>query len=138
MKNKRKSVISIVILILLIIGIITIFSGNKKYILKISKNESIVRIISQRNDSKGKLELISKDIISQVVEIIKGEGRKTKKESISDQPNVEKYYTVTFKDSEEIIYIYEKEGKYYIEQPYNGIYEITLEEHNKIMEYLAF
>lgn len=35
-----------------------------------------------------------------------------------------------------VIYMYIKDDRYYIEQPYNGIYQITYDEYNSIAKYV--
>ena len=49
---------------------------------------------------------------------------------------MEEYYIVNFKGTEQVMYLYTKSDKYYIEKPYDGIYEITQEEYNNILKYL--
>lgn len=65
-----------------------------------------------------------------------GTGRTTKEESIQDIPTgMEESITITFNSGEKTtVFVYKKADKYYIEQPYNGIYEITQEEYNDIMQ----
>ena len=50
----------------------------------------------------------------------------TKKESVQDVPQVESYIKIDFQfeTGTSTIFAYEDSGKYYIEQPYQGIYEI--------------
>ena len=62
-------------------------------------------------------------------------------ESIDDVPaNPDLLYLVKFKNTSEnykSAYIYKKGNKYYIQQPYNGIYQITKDEYiivKKIIE----
>ncbi len=54
-------------------------------------------------------------------------GELTSKISVQDSPNVNEYIHVDFQPSNGLshYYVYEKEGKYFIEQPYNGIWEIS-------------
>ena len=40
------------------------------------------------------------------------------------------------KDSIAVIYIYEDNSLYYLEQPYNGIYQMSGDEYNGIVKYL--
>ena len=49
----------------------------------------------------------------------------TKKQSTQDIPNVDKYGKIKLmtKEDNETLYYYEKKGKYYIEEPYIGIYQ---------------
>ena len=50
----------------------------------------------------------------------------TKKESVQDFPQVESYIKIDFRleTGTSTIFAYEDSGKYYIEQPYQGIYKI--------------
>ena len=50
----------------------------------------------------------------------------TKKESVQDCPQVESYIKIDFQfeTGTSTIFAYEDSGKYYIEQPYQGIYKI--------------
>ena len=50
----------------------------------------------------------------------------TKKESVQDCPQVESYIEIDFQfeTGTSTIFAYEDSGKYYIEQPYQGIYKI--------------
>lgn len=53
------------------------------------------------------------------------EASLTKKKSTQDVPEVKVYgkITITIKSEEKILYYYEKDGKYYVEVPYGGIYQ---------------
>ena len=145
--NKIKLAIFIILAIVLIIVAVCIFS--KKYTLVINDADNIIcikllkkktnikSVISQKNTSGGKIEVSSKTLISEIVAAISSE-RTTKQKSEGEIPNVEEYYTITFKDSEQKIYMYIKDGVCYIEEPLNGIYKITQEEYDKIMQYLYF
>ena len=50
----------------------------------------------------------------------------TKKESVQDFPQVESYIKIDFRleTGTSTIFAYEDRGKYYLEQPYQGIYKI--------------
>lgn len=50
-----------------------------------------------------------------------------KEESIQDVPDVDKYGKIVLmsKENEKTLYYYEKKDKYYIEEPYVGIYQYT-------------
>ena len=133
--NKIKLASFIILTIVLIIVAVCIFS--KKYTLVINDADNIKSVISQKNTSGGKIEVSSKTLISEIVAAISSE-RTTKQKSEGEIPNVEEYYTITFKDSEQKIYMYIKDGVCYIEEPLNGIYKITQEEYDKIMQYLYF
>ena len=53
-------------------------------------------------------------------------SKPTKKESVQDDPQAESYIRIDFRHETGTITIfaYEDRGKYYLEQPYQGIYKI--------------
>lgn len=61
------------------------------------------------------------------VEIVKviNSAESTKEESVQDVPDAEQYGKIILvsKEDERTLYYYEREGKYYIEDPYVGIYQ---------------
>ncbi|QUN14477.1 DUF5301 domain-containing protein [Clostridium sp. C1] len=83
-------------------------------------------------------ELTDQDAIADIATLLK--GKKTQQESINNTPfNVSqkirlefhsKYGDITF------IYLYKKDNQYYIEEPYNGIYQMSEDEYNSITRYL--
>ena len=64
------------------------------------------------------------------------DNEKTHIESVNDIPvNPDILYFVKFKNDSgnyKSAYIYKKDNQYYIEQPYNGIYQITEDEYTRI------
>lgn len=54
------------------------------------------------------------------------EAEPSSKESVQDVPMVENYIKIYFRfeTGTSTLFAYEDEGKYYVEQPYQGIYEI--------------
>ncbi len=121
----------IIILVLISIGIIY-FSRNKKtYKIELPQIEHISNITIEQN---GNNKLINeKQEIEKLLQVI--ETKTTNKQSIQDTPvNVENYIKIEFNSSEnrKTIYIYKKNNTCYMEQPYNGIYEISIEEYNLI------
>lgn len=62
-------------------------------------------------------------------------GELTKRESVNDSPNEASYLQIIFQAQEEIFYyyLYEKEGKHYLEQPYNSILEVSPDTKNAIL-----
>ena len=64
----------------------------------------------------------------------------TNEESVNDQPtNVEEYITIKFhhkisEDNPSIVYLYDKKGNYYLEQPYSGIWKLKDEVYDEINE----
>lgn len=61
--------------------------------------------------------------IEQFVDVLT-KGEATTKESVQDIPNVESYgkVDISYNDKVSTIFYYTEDGKYYIEQPYQGIY----------------
>jgi beta-lactamase regulating signal transducer with metallopeptidase domain len=59
-------------------------------------------------------------------------GKKTNIQSINDVPDVDGYKKAEVYD--EVYYIYEKNGKYYVEKPYQSVDEITSESYYKIIQ----
>ena len=63
--------------------------------------------------------------ISEIIADISS-SKPTKKESVQDVPQADSYIKIDFRHETGIITIfaYEDRGKYYLEQPYQGIYKI--------------
>lgn len=62
--------------------------------------------------------------VEDIVKVING-AASTKEESVQDVPDAEQYGKIILesKEDERTLYYYEREGKYYIEEPYVGIYQ---------------
>ena len=60
----------------------------------------------------------------------------TKKESVQDFPQVESYIKIDFRleTGTSTIFAYEDRGKYYLEQPYQGIYKIDSQLFERLQE----
>ena len=65
----------------------------------------------------------NKEWIEQFVDIL-ANTEATNKESVQDIPNVENYgkVDISYDNKKTTIFYYTEKGKYYIEQPYQGIY----------------
>lgn len=135
MKTNKTKIAILVGVVVLIICAIFIFTG-KKYTLVIKDTENITTVLSQKNTSTSKIEISSKTLINEIITAISNE-RVTKNESKTETPTADEYYTITFNGTNQKIYMYTLDGKFYIEEPLNGIYEIPQEEYDKIMRYLV-
>lgn len=99
----------------------------------IPKEESISYISITHSGTPQKSKLIKdKDEIAYIVSTITNGAKRTKKESVSDQPvNCAEYYTFGFysdtggDSSASVFYLYTERGKHYIESPYLGIWKIS-------------
>lgn len=65
--------------------------------------------------------------VEDIVKVING-AASTKKESVQDVPDAKQYGKIILvsKEDERTLYYYEREGKYYIEEPYVGIYGVGI------------
>ena len=60
----------------------------------------------------------------------------TKKESVQDVPQAESYIKIDFQfeAGTSTLFAYEDSGKYYVEQPYQGIYKIDSQLYSRLQE----
>ena len=60
----------------------------------------------------------------------------TKKESVQDVPQAESYIKIDFQfeTGTSTLFAYEDSGKYYVEQPYQGIYKIDSQLYSQLQE----
>ena len=128
-----------IILYVLLFGFIifgtTACGKEKEYILTIGKLEEVSSItidtLAQKDNIK---EFDDKTSINAIYNIFS--DKTTNVESINDNPsNPDVLYLVKFNHSDgdsKTAYAYKKGNKYYIEQPYNGIYQISEEEYKSI------
>lgn len=127
--------LSINLLLIIIVGLYAFIKDKKEYILTLPSVDNVESIEISKNQNRI---LVKKD--KTVEEIISSlNNKKTNNESIEDFPsNISELYKINFihkEISSSTIYLYKRKNNYYIEQPYNGIYEITESEYNKILSY---
>ena len=135
---------------ILIIAIVALVLGGVFYIVKkmltaenlytfnISKTDGLKSILLSKGTEQKKITDLQE--IEDIIYVLDGDGRTTKKESINDYPvgikEPIKVESDNKKDSIAVIYIYEDNSLYYLEQPYNGIYQMSGDEYNGIAKYL--
>ena len=122
----------------LIINIIkTIF--RKNYTLNVPKLSDILIIELQENEKNKHMTIEDNENILEIYNIISNNKKATRTESINDTPIESKYIKIDLAGKEkEITTLFAYEGdneKYFIEQPYNGIYEITEKDYNTFTQY---
>ena len=110
---------------------------NKEYVINLFELKEISSItIDTLAQYDNKKEFKDKESIEEIYEVFA--DKKTNVESVNDIPvNPDILYFVKFKNESgnyKSAYIYKKDNQYYIEQPYNGIYQITEDEYTKIEE----
>ncbi len=139
MKNKLIYILILFMCVGAVLGIYCYNTLNKtEYTLNLPKEaENYSNITIEYN---GDARVIEKsENIQSILNKLIGSERITKKESIQDNPietEEEFKIDITFdKGATSTIFVYKKADKYYIEQPYNGIYEITQEEYNSINKF---
>lgn len=143
MKKKQIVLIGIgvVIVFAIIFGIAYHFRDRRTYSLNIPQVENL-ESISLKVNEKGKPYNASyneEEVMKKILDNIAGTKRITKKESIQDYPiNADDVIIVEFYFKEQgssMLYLYKKNNKFYIEQPYNGIYKISEDEYKSVNNY---
>lgn len=128
---------------ILLLSVITLtLSGcaiGKKYMVDLEEIKYINKVsIDTMALENNVTTIFDEKVISELYGIFA--NKETSKESTSDNPNnADKLYFLTFYTTDEdssSIYIYSKDNKYFIEQPYNGIYKSTKEEFDIVEKYL--
>ena len=139
--NKKNKLIFIFVLFMAIGAILGIVCHNKinksKYALNLPVSEDLFSIVLEQNEKE--TEIKESEKIKDILNALNAVKRTTSKQSIQDSPvNVDNEIKVDFNFKEEgtsTVFVYEKNDKYYIEQPYNGIYRISPDEYNSIEKY---
>lgn len=139
------------ILITVIVALVLVFGGGSYFAKKMTTPQNLYTLNISKADGLQSISLsketVQKEItdmqeIEDIIYVLDGGGRTTKKESTNDYPiDIEQPIKVELKsgikkDSISVIYIYEDNAQYYLEQPYNGIYQISGDEYNGISKYL--
>lgn len=132
---KRMHTVMVMILLVLLLGA----CGKTTYTLKLPALEKLSSATLTQGE---RVRTLSEEADVEAVLSTLAAGRTTRSESIQDAPvGVDTPIRVDFVFREggvSVLWVYtnEKRGKYFIEQPYNGIYEITVEEYETIAAYL--
>lgn len=139
----KKENLKFVIVFFICIGVllfILCFNKTNKYFytLNIPSDDSVYNINLEQNGKR--IEVNKKDKIKDIIYIIVKVKRTTTNESIQDSPiNVDNVIKIDFEYGEDkttTVFVYKKKDKYFIEQPYNGIYKISQYEYNLIEKYI--
>ncbi len=139
MKNSKVIVVVILVALVAIVGIAIFCNNVRKYELRIP-GLSDVSFISLEQQDKG-VDIRNEEEIQSMMNTLGGVNKVTKMPSTQDKP-VDSEDEILIKlnkdeSSFKTLYIYRKAEKYYLEQPYNGIYEITQEQYNELSRVLA-
>lgn len=112
----------------------------RSYELTLPEQEKLVRITIESGEKQ--TEITDEGEIEEVIYVLSGggKGRTTNDESINDAPvNADVLIMVNFYFKEQgasTLFVYQRGGRYYIEQPYDGVYRISNDEYNAIEKYV--
>lgn len=141
--RKEVKIALVVLGIILLVGIIVgIFlnSNKRNYELNLPQQEKISSIVIKSNTNSA--EVTDNEEIKDIIYVLSesGNGRTTKEESIQDYPvNSDNIVQVNFvfnESGKSTLFVYMKNGNYYLEQPYNGIYIINGDAYNSIEKFI--
>lgn len=141
MVKNKKVIILIVIFVCtgVVLGILY-YNDTKKcsYTLNLPLDDSVYSINMEQED---KVVMINEqEKIKDIVFVISKVKGATTSKSVQDSPvNAENVIKINIEYSESNIltlFIYKKKNKYFIEQPYNGIYRISFDEYYSIEKYI--
>lgn len=137
MKGKNIVILIVFILVILIFTLCFAIINKPKYNLKLPEISDVSSIFVFLNDNEVKLD--KEEEITSIITTLMSNGRTTKIESIQDFPvNVSNVITIKIyhkSSGSSTLFVYERKGNYYLEQPYNGIYEISSDEYNSILNF---
>ncbi len=136
--KKNFLILAAIIIGILIIIVTYLFLTRESFSLKLPEIEKIVSI---KLEEGKQIKIISdKNKIKTINEIIAKTNYKTHNKSKTEMPvGYNTLIKLSFNYEDEVattIYIYTKNGKYYLEQPANGIYEIDISVFDSIENYL--
>ena len=137
MKGKNIVILIVFILVILIFTLCFAIINKPKYNLKLPEISDVSSISVTLNDNEIKLD--KEEDITSIITTLMSNGRTTKIESIQDFPvNASNVITINIyhkSSGSSTLFVYERKGNYYLEQPYNGIYEISSDEYNSILNF---
>ncbi len=137
MQRKFFIILIIILLMLMILGIFYYFMNSRTYNLKLPQLEKLESISLEQDTNKKVIN--DNEKMKDIINILNERERTSKEESIQDSPvNTSNKVKIDFNFKEtgaSTLFVYERNNKYYIEQPYNGIYRISMDEYNSIEKY---
>lgn len=142
MRKRKNHTLITAAVVLLLFGIMAAFIFclfRRGYELHLPAQEKLAGISVE--GETGQADITDGEEMEDLIYVLGGSGsRNTKEESISDAPvNAEGLLRVDFHFAEEgtsTLFVFKRDGQYYIEQPYNGIYKINGDEYNAVGKYI--
>ena len=137
MQRKFFIILIIILLMLMILGIFYYFMNRRTYNLNLPQLEKLESISLEQDTNKKVIN--DNEKMKDIINILNERERTSKEESIQDSPvNTSNKVKIDFNFKEtgaSTLFVYERNNEYYIEQPYNGIYRISMDEYNSIKKY---
>lgn len=139
-KNKKVIILIVIFVCTSVVLGILYYNETKKssYTLDLPLDDSVYSINMEQEDKIVRID--EQEKIKDIIFVISKVKRTTTSESIQDSPvNAENVIKLNFEYSEGNIltlFIYKKKNKYFIEQPYNGIYRISFDEYYLVEKYI--
>lgn len=120
--------------IICVVCILSLFACSKKanpIVLPQSSDVVSVDVI----DGENTVNCSDKTWIDEVISSL-SDSKPTNRESVQDSPHVKDYMRIEINSQTEktTVFVYKDKGKFYIEQPYNGICIIDEETYNQLKE----
>lgn len=138
MQRKFFIILIIILLMLMILGIFYYFMNRRTYNLNLPQLEKLESISLEQDTNKKVIN--DNEKMKDIINILNERERTSKEESIQDSPvNTSNKVKIDFNFKEtgaSTLFVYERNNEYYIEQPYNGIYRISMDEYNSIEKYI--
>lgn len=135
-QNKLVKILLVIFIVCAVVGVIWYkYATRQVYVPDIpnSYNLHSIAIESDTGINTTSDEAEMEEILNGLYDL----GLKTQGESIQDYPiDVDDLVAIRFnyrEDSVGTLYVYTKNGKYYLEEPYNGVYKLEENEYNYIM-----
>ena len=138
MKNKLISGLLMLFVLVVILGVVWYKMETRQvYILDIPNSHNLSSISYELPG--GLVTVAEEEKMDKVLNGIYELDLSTQSESVQDVPTeVEDLVAIRFYYKEDDVvgnfYIYRKKDKYYLEEPYNGIYKISEEDYNYIID----
>lgn len=120
--------------IICVVCILTLFACSKKanpIVLPQSSDVVSVDVI----DGENTVNCSDKTWIDEMISSL-SDSKPTNRESVQDSPHVKDYMRIEINSQTEktTVFVYKDKGKFYVEQPYNGICIIDEETYNQLKE----
>ena len=138
-KNKKLIILIVIFVCTSVVLGILYYNETKKYsyTLNLPLDDSVYSINMEQDDKIVMIE--EQEKIKDIMFIISKVKGITTSKSVQDSPvNAENVIKINIEYSERNINFvnYKKKNKYFIEQPYNGIYRISFDEYYSIEKYI--